>query len=58
MILDENHQMGKQVSRSQQSSVKAVLAEQRNLNPNQIVLGNGSDDVDCFLGFADKVDKM
>lgn len=29
----------------QQSSVKAVLANQRNVNPNQILLGNGSDEV-------------
>jgi histidinol-phosphate aminotransferase len=29
----------------QQSSVKMVLAKQRNLNPNQILLGNGSDEV-------------
>jgi histidinol-phosphate aminotransferase len=29
----------------QQSSVKAVLAKQRNINPNQILLGNGSDEV-------------
>ena len=29
----------------QQSSVKAVLAKQRNVNPNQILLGNGSDEV-------------
>jgi histidinol-phosphate aminotransferase len=52
IFLDENHQMGKQVSRSQQSSVKAVLAEQRNLNPNQIVLGNGSDRFGLLLGFC------
>ena len=29
----------------QQSSVKVVLAKQRNINPNQILLGNGSDEV-------------
>ncbi len=29
----------------QQSSVKVVLAKQRNTNPNQILLGNGSDEV-------------
>ncbi len=29
----------------QQSSVKSVLATQRNVNPNQILLGNGSDEV-------------
>ena len=29
----------------QQSSVKVVLAKQRNVNPNQILLGNGSDEV-------------
>jgi histidinol-phosphate aminotransferase len=29
----------------QQSSVKAVLANQRNVKPNQILLGNGSDEV-------------
>ena len=29
----------------QQSNVKAVLAKQRNVNPNQILLGNGSDEV-------------
>ncbi|MBC5837675.1 histidinol-phosphate transaminase [Flavobacterium muglaense] len=29
----------------QQSSVKAVLAKQRNLNTNQVLLGNGSDEV-------------
>jgi histidinol-phosphate aminotransferase len=29
----------------QQTSVKMVLAKQRNLNPNQILLGNGSDEV-------------
>ena len=29
----------------QQSSVKAVLAKQKNVNPNQILLGNGSDEV-------------
>jgi histidinol-phosphate aminotransferase len=29
----------------QQSSVKRVLAKQRNLQPNQILLGNGSDEV-------------
>jgi histidinol-phosphate aminotransferase len=29
----------------QQSSVKVVLANQRNVNPNQILLGNGSDEV-------------
>lgn len=29
----------------QQSSVKVVLAKQRNLNPNQMLLGNGSDEV-------------
>lgn len=29
----------------QQSSVKAVLAKQRNINQNQILLGNGSDEV-------------
>jgi histidinol-phosphate aminotransferase len=29
----------------QQSSVKMVLAKQRNVNPNQILLGNGSDEV-------------
>ena len=29
----------------QQTSVKAVLAKQRNLNTNQVLLGNGSDEV-------------
>src|SRR3954471_5273087 len=29
----------------QQSSVKVVLAKQKNVNPNQILLGNGSDEV-------------
>ncbi len=29
----------------QQSSVKVVLGKQRNINPNQILLGNGSDEV-------------
>lgn len=29
----------------QQSSLKAVLAKQRNVSPNQILLGNGSDEV-------------
>lgn len=29
----------------QQSSLKAVLAKQRNLNTNQVLLGNGSDEV-------------
>ena len=29
----------------QQSNVKVVLAKQRNINPNQILLGNGSDEV-------------
>ena len=29
----------------QQSSLKMVLAKQRNMNPNQILLGNGSDEV-------------
>jgi histidinol-phosphate aminotransferase len=29
----------------QQSNVKVVLAKQRNVNPNQILLGNGSDEV-------------
>ena len=29
----------------QQSSVKVVLAKQRNVSPNQILLGNGSDEV-------------
>lgn len=29
----------------QQSSLKVVLAKQRNVNPNQILLGNGSDEV-------------
>ena len=29
----------------QQSSVKMLLAKQRNINPNQILLGNGSDEV-------------
>jgi len=29
----------------QQTSVKKVLAKQRNVNPNQILLGNGSDEV-------------
>lgn len=29
----------------QQSSVKVVLAKQRNVNPSQILLGNGSDEV-------------
>ena len=29
----------------QQSNVKVVLAKQRNVNPNQIILGNGSDEV-------------
>lgn len=29
----------------QQSSVKVVLARQKNVNPNQILLGNGSDEV-------------
>ena len=29
----------------QQSNVKKVLAKQRNINPNQILLGNGSDEV-------------
>lgn len=29
----------------QQSSIKVVLGKQRNINPNQILLGNGSDEV-------------
>jgi histidinol-phosphate aminotransferase len=33
----------------QQSNVKAVLAKQRNLHTNQILLGNGSDEVLDFL---------
>jgi histidinol-phosphate/aromatic aminotransferase/cobyric acid decarboxylase-like protein len=49
--------MGEPLSDPQQVSVKAVLAAQRKISPNQILLGNGSDEVlICFSEpFANQV---
>jgi histidinol-phosphate aminotransferase len=49
--------MGEPLSDPQQVSVKAVLAAQRKISPNQILLGNGSDEVLdlLFRAFANQV---
>jgi hypothetical protein len=39
--------MGEPLSDPQQVSVKAVLAAQRKISPNQILLGNGDEVLDC-----------